>query len=184
MIQATATAATPVVEAHNSTILLVAALALEFIILFALLRLYTPKLKDFLADFPTHPASVATALLLILSFGIVVTNKLVLNDPLPESYEFYMWGMIALAGVNVAGLGVKRFSDYRYREIKNQTQEFKVPAETVNMNISAPATPAPASSPAQTHAAGIAPTNPDVKIPLEDLASRQRAAESANEASD
>lgn len=166
-----------VTQGEHSTVILVIALIAEFLLLFLLVRLYAPKLKDFLKDFPTHPASVVTALALILAFGVVVLNKLVLGQPIPDSYEFFMWGMIALAGVNVGGLAVKRFSDYRYREIKNQaTQEFQIPADKVNVNVAAPAaTPAPAKPPAATPPrAGEAPSDPGIRESLEQLAARQR----------
>jgi hypothetical protein len=186
MLQAT-TPAVIVQQAKEqpSTVILVIALLAEFIILFGLFAIYAPRIKLFLQDFPTHSAQVATALILILGFGIVVLNKLVLGHEIPESFDAFMWGMIALAGVNVGSMAVKRFSDYRYREIKNQTQEFRVPAENVEINVEAPRAPAaPVPAKAPLPRAGDKPQDSNVRAPLEDLASRQRAASGDAEASD
>jgi hypothetical protein len=196
MLQAT-TPAVIVQQAKEqpSTVILVIALLAEFIILFGLFAIYAPRIKLFLQDFPTHSAQVATALILILGFGIVVLNKLVLGHDIPESFDAFMWGMIALAGVNVGSMAVKRFSDYRYREIKNQTQEFRVPAENVEINVEAPRAPAKTPTPpvrqfdenegrSPLPRAGDKPEDANVRAPLEDLASRQRAAAGEQEASD
>lgn len=181
-----ATAAAPVtpgtviqyVQTSRSTIILVIALVVEFLLLLGIFWLISPRVKEWLKDFPTHPANVVVALFLITITGVVIANKLVLGQPLPDGYEFWMISLIALAGVNVGGLAVKRFSDYRYREIKNQTQEFNIPAERVQINSPAPAAAAPPAAVA-TPAATAAPAKEasEVRAGLDVIAARQRSAE-------
>lgn len=71
-------------------------------------------IKSYLSDFPSHNASTALALLLIFETGLVVLIRLALGLVFPGNYETWIWALIALAGVNVAGLGLKRFSDVDY----------------------------------------------------------------------
>lgn len=71
-------------------------------------------IKSYLADFPSHNASTALALILIFETGLVVLIRLALGLVFPDNYETWTWALVALAGVNVAGLGVKRFTDDKY----------------------------------------------------------------------
>lgn len=75
-------------------------------------------LKKYLADFPTHPATVAVALLLILLTGLVVVVRLAIGLEFPAGYDTWCWVLVSLTGVAGAiGIG-RRLSDMDYAAVK------------------------------------------------------------------
>lgn len=72
-------------------------------------------MKAWLSDFPGHNASVAIALALIGLTGLIVCLRLGLGLVFPDGYDGWLMLLGALAGVNVAGLGIKRATDFRYK---------------------------------------------------------------------
>ncbi len=75
-------------------------------------------LKNYLQDFPTHPATVATGLVLIFFFGMVIVVRLAMGLVMPSGYDNWMWALIAIAGVSTAGGIGKRLTDVQYVEAK------------------------------------------------------------------
>jgi hypothetical protein len=117
-------------------------------------------LKAWLQDFPGQNGATATALVLIFVTGLTVVGKLILGQPFPDGYDTWIWALIALAGVNVAGMVGKRATDIEYR--KAGTSPVSVDNATVTATVST-AQPAPAAAPVAAGAApaqASAPTNP------------------------
>lgn len=100
----------------SAVVLIALILAINAVLIFAAFRAFKAAggVKVYLADFPSHNASTALALILIFETGLVVLIRLALGLVFPDNYETWTWALVGLAGVNVAGLGVKRFSDDRY----------------------------------------------------------------------
>jgi hypothetical protein len=99
-------------------------------------------LKKYLADFPTHQATVFVALTAIALLTIVVVVRLALGLIFPDGYDTYIWMLAALCGVTGAwGVG-KRLTDYDYAAIKAGTvQPTQVNvASPSNVTVSPPAT--------------------------------------------
>lgn len=96
-------------------------------------------IKAYLADFPSHNASTGLALVLIGETAIVVLIRLALGLVFPDNYDTWIWALVGLAGVNVAGLGLKRFSDVEYMKEKVKAKQAGSPSVTVqgDANITA-----------------------------------------------
>lgn len=96
-------------------------------------------MKKWLSDFPTHNGAVVTALVLILGTGLTVIGKLILGQVFPDGYDTWIWALVALAGVNVAGMIGKRATDREYKAAG--TSPVSAPNSQVNVEVAA--TPAP-----------------------------------------
>ena len=68
-------------------------------------------LKNYLQDFPTHPATVATGLTLFFLTGIVVLVRLALSMDFPQGYDNWIWALLAAIGVSTIGGIGKRATD-------------------------------------------------------------------------
>lgn len=88
-------------------------------------------IKSYLADFPSHNAATALAMVLIFETGLVVLIRLALGLIFPDGYDTWIWALVGLAGVNVAGLGLKRFSDDKYVAAKAAAKAGTAPAVNV-----------------------------------------------------
>lgn len=69
------------------------------------------NVKQWLADFPTHPATVATGLTVFLAMSIVVIVRLALGKDFPSGYDNYIWAVLAAIGVSTVGGIGKRATD-------------------------------------------------------------------------
>jgi hypothetical protein len=104
-------------------------------------------MKTWLQDFPTQNAASATALLLILVTGTVVVIKLALGQIFPDGYDTWIWAMVALAGVNVAGMVGKRFTDIEYKRAGTSPVNVEAPSNVnVNQTANAPVQPSQPST--------------------------------------
>lgn len=75
-------------------------------------------MKAWLADFPTHPATVVAALILVLLTGLVVDVRLALGFAFPDGYDTWCWVLVSLTGVaGAVGIG-RRLSDMDYAAVK------------------------------------------------------------------
>jgi hypothetical protein len=122
-----------------------------------MIKRFWPLFKDY-----AHQISMAVGLFLILTTGLVVDVRLAMGKPFPEGHDTFLWMLAALAGVNVAGIGVIRATGVPYQEAKaagkaagaaglvnvqgdaniNQTQERQVPAPSRSTDVK----PAPMKS--------------------------------------
>lgn len=93
-------------------------------------------MKRWLQDFPTHNGSVVLALCLIALTGLIVCVRLIRGANFPDGYDTWIWALIALAGVNAAGLGIKRATDASYKAAGTPTVETKG-STTVNVEAEA-----------------------------------------------
>lgn len=100
-------------------------LAINVILILAAFRGFKAAggIKAYLADFPSHNASTGLALILIGETAIVVLIRLALGLVFPDNYDTWIWALVGLAGVNVAGLGLKRFSDVDYMKEKVRAKQ-------------------------------------------------------------
>lgn len=137
-------------------------------------------IKLYLADFPSHNAATALSLLLIFETGLVVVIRLALGLIFPSNYDTWIWALVGLAGVNVAGLIGKRATDDKYVAAKAAG---KAGAPGVNVegdaNISTTAerrAPAPSRATDKAPAAGVQPSNVAIAATLDDYAAQQKAA--------
>lgn len=73
---------------------------------------------DWLKKFPGHPAMIALTVLLIAVTGIVVLVHMAIGHKMPDGYGDWYVFLGGLSGVNVAGIGVNRTTDYKYQQIK------------------------------------------------------------------
>jgi hypothetical protein len=65
------------------------------------------RLKAYLQDFPTHGATVAVALVLTLSTGIIIEVRLALGWPFPD-YSDWLLFLAGLCGTTTIGMIGKR----------------------------------------------------------------------------
>lgn len=75
-------------------------------------------LKNFLQDFPTHPATVATGLTLFLLTGLIVMVRLAMGRDFPTGYDSWIWALLAAIGVSTIGGIGKRMTDIGYVNAK------------------------------------------------------------------
>ena len=122
-------------------------------------------MKKWLQDFPTQNATVVTALLLILLFGLVVVVRLGYGEPFPANYDNWIWALVALSGVSTAGMVGKRLSDVSYKA-----------AGQPSVNVGGPSTVTVASAPtsAVPPKAGVQPSNPELRAAIEEAARGQK----------
>lgn len=97
------------------------------------------RLKNFLQDFPGTNATVAAAIVLVLLTGLIVCAKLALGQPFPSGYDTWIWALVALCGVNVAGVVGKRLTDVEYKK-----------AGTSPVTVGGPSTVTVATAPSAT----------------------------------
>ncbi len=95
-------------------------------------------MKAWLSDFPTQSATVVTALLLILLFGLVVVVRLAFGESFPDNYDNWIWALVALSGVSTAGMVGKRLSDIGYKAAGQPSVNVGGPS---TINVPAAATP-------------------------------------------
>jgi hypothetical protein len=76
---------------------------------------------------------------------MTVVGKLILGQPFPDGYDTWIWALIALAGVNVAGMVGKRATDIEYR--KAGTSPVSVDTANVTATVAASTDPTPAPAP-------------------------------------
>jgi hypothetical protein len=76
------------------------------------------KMLDWLKKFPGHPAMIALTVVLILATGLIVLTHMALGHHMPDGYGDWYVFLGGLSGVNVAGIGVNRTTDYKYQQIK------------------------------------------------------------------
>lgn len=100
------------------------------------------NVKRWLSDFPGQNGGTVTALFLILMTGLVVVVKLALGHPFPANYESWFLVLVALAGVNVAGMGIKRVTDYGYKAAGTSAVTVEAPS-SVTVQTAAPPAAAP-----------------------------------------
>jgi hypothetical protein len=75
-------------------------------------------LKRYLTDFPTHPATVAVSLLLILLLGLVLIVRIAMGLVMPDGYDQWLWVLVSLTGVaGAVGIG-RRLTDMDYAAVK------------------------------------------------------------------
>ncbi len=70
--------------------------------------------KTYLGDFPSQNAATGLSLILIFETGLVVLIRLSLGLIFPDGYDTWIYALVGLAGVNVAGLVGKRLTDTGY----------------------------------------------------------------------
>lgn len=133
-------------------------------------------IKAYLADFPSHNASTGLSLILIFETGLVVIIRLSLGLIFPSNYDTWIYALVGLAGVNVAGLIGKRATDDKYVAAKAAGKAAGGPSVNVEGDATVTATAERAVPAKPTVGAGVKPTNPDVTAGLEALAAKQRAA--------
>lgn len=75
-------------------------------------------IKGYLADFPSHNAATALALVVFFETALIVLIRLALGLIFPEGYDTWIWALVGMAGVNVAGLIGKRATDWGYVKAK------------------------------------------------------------------
>lgn len=114
------TASLPGGPKTSAAVVVIAIVGINIILVLAMLKgvKAVGGLKAYLGDFPSHNASVAVALFLILETGLVVLIRLALGLIFPDGYDTWIYALVGLAGVNVAGLIGKRLSDKAYVEAK------------------------------------------------------------------
>lgn len=98
-------------------------------------------LKKFLSDFPGHNGTVVTALLWINLTALIVCVRLALGAKFPEGYDTWLWILVTLAGVNAAGLGVKRLTDFRYKQAGTSPVNIEAPSNVKVETTNDPAKP-------------------------------------------
>lgn len=105
-------------------------------------------IKAYLADFPSHNASTGLSLILIFETGLVVLIRLALGLIFPDGYDTWIYALVGLAGVNVAGLIGKRATEDRYVQAKAAGKAGAMPTvvvegdATVNATAEHPVVPA------------------------------------------
>lgn len=107
-------------------------------------------MKQWLQDFPSQNAASAAALLLILVTGMTVVGKLIAGQVFPDGYDTWIWALIALAGVNVAGMVGKRATDIEYKKAGTSSVSVDTANVTATVAASAPAQNAPQKVPPLT----------------------------------
>jgi len=125
-------------------------------------------IKDYI-----HQISVGVALFLILITGIVVDVRLIRGSDFPSGYDTWIWALIALAGVNVAGLTAIRATAVPY--VAAKAAGASGPPQVSVAGDATVQTSATAEHPAVPQA-GVLPTNPDVRAAMQALAAKQRDA--------
>lgn len=73
------------------------------------------RLKAGLTNFPTHAASSATAVLLVLLTGLIVVERIARGQPFPDGYGDWLVFLGATLGINTAGLIGKRLTNIDYK---------------------------------------------------------------------
>jgi hypothetical protein len=113
------------------------------------------SLNSALREFPGTNAGHASALLLILSFGIIVDVRLSRGLPFPDGYDAWLIFLATLAGLSTGGMIGKRITDVSYKA-----------AGTPPVTVGGPSTvtveaPAPPASPFGTGIPPVPPIPPD-----------------------
>lgn len=134
------------------------------------------SLNESLTGFPTHQASVATALVAILLTAVVVCVKIFVGEAFPDGYEGWFILIGSLAGINVAGLGVKRFSDRGREAIKQGASIQDVAAAEQIQSTGTYPVPVPTVTKPLPQA-GVAPKDPDVREAIQAYAAKQKTAD-------
>lgn len=148
----------------SATVVIVVIVGINIILILSMLRGFKAVggIKSYLADFPSHNASTGLSLILIFETGLVVLIRLALGLIFPEGYDTWVYALVGLAGVNVAGLIGKRATDDKYIAAKAAGKAQGGPSVTVQgdatVNASAengvsPEAPAPVA-PATLRATG------------------------------
>jgi hypothetical protein len=75
---------------------------------------------SWLDKWPGHQATSLLSNILTFTTGVLVEIHLARNVALADNYESWFLFLLALAGVNVAGMTLRRTTDYQYQQIKNQ----------------------------------------------------------------
>lgn len=143
----------------TGVLVILAIIAINFVLILSAFRGFKAAggIKAFLSDFPSHNASTALALVLIGETAIVVLIRLALGLVFPDNYETWIWALVALAGVNVAGLGLKRFSDVDYMKEKVKAKQAGAAGVTVEGDASI-TTERPVPVPVPVPAVPVGPT--------------------------
>lgn len=155
-----------------SALLLVAIIVgVNVILILAALRGFKTAggIKAYLSDFPSHNAGTALALILIFETGLVILIRLALGLVFPDNYDTWIWALVGLAGVNVAGLGIKRVTDDRYVAAKTAGKMAGAAGVTVEGDATITTT---AERRAVVPQAGVKPTDPAITASLEALAKK------------
>ncbi len=129
-------------------------------------------IKTYLSDFPSHNASTGLSLILIFETGLVVLIRLALGLIFPDGYETWIYALVGLAGVNVAGLIGKRATDDKYVQAKAMGKASAGPS--VNVEGDATVTATATGEHSAIPQAGTRPTNPAVVAGVEAIAKTQR----------
>lgn len=133
--------------------------------------------KVYAADFPTQTAPMIVGLGAFLLTLPVILSRMALGMAQMDGTGEALAAELALAGVGVAGLGVKRFSSPEYHDGKAKVEAAKAQATPPQVNVQGGANINATSEqpiPVAVPQAGIRPSNPAVAQPLEALAAKQR----------
>ncbi len=76
-------------------------------------------MTDWVVKFAGHQWTSFVTVCLIVAIGIIVNVHLILGHDLPSGYEPYFLFVLALSGVNVAGMTLRRSTDYDALRIKS-----------------------------------------------------------------
>lgn len=113
--------------------------------------------KTYLSDFPSQNAATGLSLILIFETGLVVLIRLALGLIFPDGYDTWVYALVGLAGVNVAGLSVKRLTDTGYVAAKAAGKAQSGPSVTVEGDATVNATAEHATTKATTKLADSTP---------------------------
>lgn len=97
------------------------------------------SLNSALKDFPGTNAGHATALVLILSFGIIVDVRLSRGLAFPDGYDAWLIFLATLAGLSTGGMIGKRITDVSYKAAGPSPVTVEAPS-----NVTVTQQPAPA----------------------------------------
>lgn len=130
-------------------------------------------IKSYLSDFPSHNASTSLSLILIFETGLVVLIRLALGLIFPDGYDTWVYSLVGLAGVNVAGLIGKRATDDKYVAAKATGKASSGPSLNIegDATVTATATGEHSAMPQ----AGVRPSSLGVVRGIEAIAAGQRS---------
>lgn len=98
-------------------------------------------MKAWLQDFPSTNAAAFVALVLIFATGLTVILRLAFGKIFPDGYDTWTWALVALSGVNVAGMVGKRATDIEYKKAGTSPVSVGGPSDVTVNTGNAPAAP-------------------------------------------
>lgn len=97
------------------------------------------SLNSALKDFPGTSAGHATALVLILTFGLIADYRFARGLSFPDGYDAWLIFLATLAGLSTGGMIGKRLSDIGYKAAGTSPVTVEAPS-----NVTVTQQPAPA----------------------------------------